>query len=487
LELTNPTGIILLMTNATNKNKGRILGVFSLTMINVAAIISLRNFPLMAHVGWESVFYYVLAGLGFFVPAALVSAELATGWPSRGGVYTWVKEAFGARWGFVAIWMQWISNVVWYPTVLSFTAATIAYIIDPALGENKVYILSIVLGVYWASTIIDLLGMKASSIFSTIGVIFGVMIPCAIIIASSLHWLILGNPSHIPFSWSALIPKMEGLNSIVFLVGVFLGMCGIEMSAVHAREVDKPQQNYPKAIFFSTIMILSLSLLGSLAISIVVPPKNINIISGTMQAFSAFFTGYGMEWMIPVMAGLMTIGPVAAVSTWIVGPSKGLYQTSEEGHLPPFMHWHNQKGMPVMIMMIQGTLVTLLCLAFILIPTVSGTYWFLNALATLLYLIMYILMFGAAIYLRYKHPEAPRNYRIPGGKVFGMWVVAGIGLAASLFAFSIGFVPPEQVDTGSFLIYEVSLCLALVVMFLAPIIIFACRKDHWKRIVQRDI
>jgi putative glutamate/gamma-aminobutyrate antiporter len=474
------------MTNEKNKNKGRILGVFSLTMINVAAVISLRNFPLMAHVGWESVFYYVLAGLGFFVPAALVSAELATGWPSRGGVYTWVKEAFGGRWGFVAIWMQWISNVVWYPTVLSFTAATIAYIFDPSLGENKIYILSIVLGVYWISTIIDLLGMKASSLFSTIGVIFGVMTPCAIIIFLAANWLIMGNPNHIPFSWNALIPKMEGLNSIVFLVGVFLGMCGIEMSAVHAREVDKPQQNYPKAILFSTILILTLSLVGSIAISIVVPSKDINILTGTMQAFWTFFTDYGVEWMIPVMAGLMTIGPVAAVSTWIVGPSKGLYQTSEEGHLPPFLHWHNRRGMPVMIMMVQGIIVTLLSLAFVFIPTVSGTYWFLNALATLLYLIMYILMFAAAIHLRYKHPKTVRTYRVPGGKVFGMWVVSGIGLVSSIFAFSIGFIPPEQVDTGSFLIFEVSLCLALVIMFLTPIIIFACRKDHWKRIVQQD-
>ena len=97
------------MTQTGSNPTKRVLGVFTLTMINVAAIQSLRNLPVMAEVGWASVFFYLIAAIGFFIPSALVSAELSTGWPSTGGVYTWVKEAFGPRWGFVAIWLQWIT------------------------------------------------------------------------------------------------------------------------------------------------------------------------------------------------------------------------------------------------------------------------------------------------------------------------------------------------------------------------------------------
>jgi putative glutamate/gamma-aminobutyrate antiporter len=471
------------MSHNKKKNKSRILGVFSLTMINVAAIMSLRNFPLMASVGWASIFFYVIAGLGFFVPAALVSAELATGWPSRGGVYTWVKEAFGERWGFVAVWMQWIENVIWYPTVLSFTAATIAYLIDPTLAENKMYILSVILIVFWGCTLLDSFGMKASSLISSIGVIAGTIVPSAIIILLGISWILMGHPMHITFSWDALYPEMDKFQNIVFLIGVMLAFCGIEMSSVHAKEVKNPQKDYPRAILFSALTILSLSVLGSLAIAIVVPSEDISLVAGIMQAFSAFFAAYGMSWLTPVLAALITLGAVAMVSTWIVGPSKGLFQTSEEGNIPPLFHIRNRYGMPIMIMIFQGLIVSMLCSAFLLMPNVSSSYWMLNDLTALLYLIMYILMFMAAIRLRYKYPDTKRSYRIPGGKNFGMWAVGGLGLVSSMFAFCIGFIPPATLDMGSRLTFHLFIGLGVSSMFIAPLLIFAFRKDSWRHVI----
>ena len=68
----------------SENRSGPSLGVFSLAMINVAAIASLRDLPQMAKYGWGSVFFYLLAGLVFFIPVSLVAAELATGWPQKG-------------------------------------------------------------------------------------------------------------------------------------------------------------------------------------------------------------------------------------------------------------------------------------------------------------------------------------------------------------------------------------------------------------------
>src|SRR5262245_25822142 len=113
------------------KSSKKILGVFSLVMINVIAVDSLRSLPFSATYGFSLIFYYLLAAICFFFPVALVAAELATGWPNKGGIYVWVREAFGERWGFLVIWLQWIYNVVWYPTILAFIAGTIAYLFDP--------------------------------------------------------------------------------------------------------------------------------------------------------------------------------------------------------------------------------------------------------------------------------------------------------------------------------------------------------------------
>jgi len=82
------------------KKPKRVLSVFSLVMINVIAVDSLRSLPISAAYGFSIVFYYLLAAILFFVPVALIAAELATAWPETGGLYVWVREAFGRRWGF---------------------------------------------------------------------------------------------------------------------------------------------------------------------------------------------------------------------------------------------------------------------------------------------------------------------------------------------------------------------------------------------------
>jgi amino acid transporter len=115
------------------KIEKKTLSVISLVMINVIAIDSVRTLPMGAEYGFSLVFYYLMAAVLFFLPVSLVAAELATGWPETGGVYVWVREAFGKKTGFVAIWLQWFYNVCWYPTIMATVAATLAYCIDPNL------------------------------------------------------------------------------------------------------------------------------------------------------------------------------------------------------------------------------------------------------------------------------------------------------------------------------------------------------------------
>jgi hypothetical protein len=75
---------------------------------------SFRGLPAEAEYGLVSIFYYVFAAVFFLIPVSLVAAELATGWPQKGGVFRWVGEAFGPRWGFVAIFLQWAESTIWF-------------------------------------------------------------------------------------------------------------------------------------------------------------------------------------------------------------------------------------------------------------------------------------------------------------------------------------------------------------------------------------
>ncbi|HSW71111.1 MAG TPA: amino acid permease, partial [Gammaproteobacteria bacterium] len=159
----------------------KLLSVFALVMINVCAVDSLRNLTMGAEYGLALVFFYALAALLFFLPTVLVTAELATGWPITGGAYVWVREAFGPRWGFLSIWLQWVYNVIWYPTIFAFVAGILAYLIEPELVNNKTYMVATVLLLYWAMTLVNCFGLSIAHWVSTVGALFGTILPKLII------------------------------------------------------------------------------------------------------------------------------------------------------------------------------------------------------------------------------------------------------------------------------------------------------------------
>ncbi len=444
-------------------------------LINVAAVCNIKNFPLLAEYGLSVILFLALSAVFFFVPVSLVSAELASGWPDR-GVYTWVKEALGPRWGFLAIWLQWIENVIWYPTILSFIAATFAYMIDPQLATNKGYVLCTVLITFWAMTLVNFFGMHVSGWISSLSAMIGTIVPIALIILLGMWWVVTGHPSAIAFSWDHLLPDLTSLNQLVLLSGVLLGLAGMEMSAVHARDVENPKRGYPRAIFLSAVLILVFSSLGALAIAALVPYQQIQLASGGMEAFQFLFKTFGISWATPVVAGVTTFGALGMMSTWIVGPSRGLLATAQDGDLPPVFQKQNAKGMPTNILLIQGLVVTGLSLVFLFMPSVNSSYWILVALASMLYMVMYVLLFVAALKLRKTHPHVERLYRVPA-----LSIVATLGIVGSAFGLAIGFFPPSQLDTGSLLYFESFLVGGFCLFLIIPFVIYQCRKPSWKK------
>ena len=457
-----------------DKKNGNKMGIFTLAMINVAAVLSLRNLPAMADYGYALIFYLGLSSLCFFIPSALVSAELASGWPKKGGVFLWVKEAFGPEWGFVAIFMQWVENLPWFPAVLAFVASAIAYIFNPSLASNKLFVITIIWISLWVATFLNFRGMKLSAFLSTSGVISGTIIPGVLIIVLGVVHVLLGKPTVITFSAASLMPKLGNLNQLMLLAGMMMAISGMEMSAVHVTDVENPKKNFPKAIFIACAIIIFLCVAGSLAIALVVPLKNISLSAGVMQAFDALFRAHGLPWATPIIAILLAYGAIAMVVTWMAGPSKGMLEVAKDGYLPKFMQKENAYGMPTGTLIVQGVFSSILSLAVLFMPTVSGAFWIMSALAAQLYLVMYLLMFAAAIKLRYSQPEVERSYKIPGGN-FGMWLVSGVAFVTSLFVILFGFIPTETVrkaGTLSMIAYVAFLLIGVIVFVAAPIFLY---------------
>ena len=142
----------------------------------------------------------------------------------------------------------------------------------------------------------------------------------------------------------------------------------------------------------------------------------------------------------------------------------------------------NKHGVQVGILMIQAIVVTILSIFFVIMPSVQTAYQIISQLTIILYLIMYMLMFAAGIYLRYKEPQVKRTFRIPGGNA-GMWIVGGIGLLGALAAFLVSFIPPSQIPTGSPAFYVIVLILGALIFSGIPFLIYAMRKPSWKNAI----
>lgn len=463
---------------ASNDKPRRVISIFVLAMLNVSIMASLRNLPLVAEFGLSAIFFFLVVALFFLVPCALISAELATGWPKSGGVYIWVREGLGDRLGFMAIWMQWVHNVAWYPVIMSFVAVTMSYLISPLLAENKMFVLSVILVGFWGMTLLNYLGIKTSGLFSTMGVIVGTILPGLFIILLGVSWLVQGHPIQTEISWNALIPSFSNVGNLVFLAGLFLAFAGLEVSASYAGDVEKPQKNYPRAIILGSIITFTLFMLGALAIAIVIPKEEINLVAGLMEAFKAFFHYYNLGWILPLMAVLLIIGAIAEVNSWIIGPVKGLHATSIHGNLPPFFQKLNKHSVPTRLLLFQAILMSLTSLIFLYLPQISSAFWMLTALSAQSYLIMYILMFIAAIKLRYSKPHVPRAYRVPLQKK-GIWLFGSMGILSSCFAIALCFVPPTHLEVGNKTVYGILLAVGLIIMCAIPLIIHAFRKPHW--------
>lgn len=460
------------------------LGVITLAIMNVAAVVSLRGLPAEAVYGLSSAFYYLFAAIVFLVPTALVAAELAAMFAQKeGGVFRWVGEAYGKRFGFLAIFLQWIESTIWYPTVLTFGAVSIAYIglntsEDALLASNKIFTLVTVLAIYWVATFISLKGLGWVGKVSKIGAMVGTIIPAGLLIVFGIIYISTGGHNNMDMS-QGFFPDLTKFDNLVLASGIFLFYAGMEMMGIHVMDVNNPSKNYPKAIIIGSLVTVCIFVLGTFSLGFIIPAKDISLTQSLLIGFDNYFKYLHMSWASPIIAIALMFGVLAGVLTWVAGPSKGIFAVGKAGYLPPFFQKANKNGVQRNILLIQGGVVTLLALLFVVMPSVQSFYQILSQLTVLLYLIMYMLMFSAAIVLRYKMKNTDRPFRLGKGNGL-MWFLGCLGFCGALLAFVLSFVPPSQISTGSNTVWFSVLIIGCVVVVGAPFVIYALRKPSWK-------
>ena len=453
---------------AVGGSGARRLGVVGLALVLISAMDSIRNLPTTATFGWAAIFFYAAAVLCYLVPVALCSAELAT--TVGGGIYRWVREAFGSRWGFLAVWCDWSENIVWFPTVLVFLATTLAYVINPDLSQNKAFLVPVMLVIFWSVTLSSFFGALKSARWTGIGVIIGTAVPTAAIIGLGLWWVGSGKHSEIPFHASAIIPPWHGLSSLVYAAGIIVAFAGMEIGGFYSHVTKNVKRTYPGAVLVAATTVAGLSILGSVAIAMVVPGKQIQLAGGIMQAVSVFFTKLGIESLIRPFGVLVIIGVLCGLASWSTGPAEGMRRVAADGHLNPWWGRTNRRGAPTTVLLLQATLGSVLALAMVFVNNINTYYWMLTALVAQTFLVMYFLMYISVVRLRITKPDAPRPFKIPGGTL-GLVLVVGLGVAGAVFTFFLGFIPATHLSTSGTIAYVVVMAVGMIIIVGTPFLL----------------
>jgi amino acid transporter len=463
------------------KENVKVMNLFTLMMVASAFGISIRNLPLIATTGMQMFFFGFLTIIIFYLPIALVSAELASAFPQMGGIAIWVKEAFGKKWGFVAIWLQWTYMNIGVIAMLFFISGTIASTISENLANQKLFILAINLVVIWLFTYFNSKGLKVSSKISMIFFILGVFLPAVLLIYFGFSFFSKEGSIYLntSFTKNSLLPNFKSFSALIILIGFMRAFGGIEASASHANSVKNPRRNYPIAILFVVALCFSINILGSLSIAFFNKADEINLIAGVINTFRYFFEKNNILYFLPIIGFLVALGQVGGFSTWLMGPIKGILEVALEGELPKFFQKVNKKNAPINLMIIQAIVISITSSLFLLLgANINIAFWISLAVAMMVYFSMYFLMFLSALYLRYTKKDIERVFKIPF-KNIGIWIVCSLGMVSVLFAFVMALFPPTQLEIKGYISFLITILAFVSVIFSIPFIIHKLKKPSW--------
>ncbi|MGG7076738.1 tyrosine-tyramine antiporter [Clostridium sardiniense] len=461
------------------------LTLFQLIGITMAFFGTVRSVPTLAINGWTQIFYFVGAIVIFAIPISLIAAELATGWPEEGGPQVWVKEALGEKWGFVTSWLLWVQMMTGMVMVGTTVGVLLGYVVnDPKLSQNNVFVALCILVSFWGVTLLNL-KFDMVKIVGDWGAVIGVYIPFIALVALGIAYLIkFGlNPNGYlgTFSASKLIPDFHDLGSLTYFSGIIFIFAGVEISSVHANNIENPKKNYPIAVILSVIVLAILNLTAGLTVANAVPDGKMELANIT-QPFVIYCKGLGIPAIFNnIISAMIAIGVLAQISAWVLGPSKAMIKVAEEGNLPKLFQKRTDKGVPITFVIIQAIVVSLLTLAYVAIPNVNSAFFMITITTTILYCIVYILIGVSAILLRYKEPNVNRPFRLGAHGNGFMWVIVLLALFGVILTIIVSLIPPSILEESEHTFYILFQVIGTIVSVIIPLLIFRFRRPEWKK------
>lgn len=410
-----------------------------MVLFTVSAILLLDTLTAAASVGASSVFWWISLGILFFIPFAMICAEMGCAYPEQGGIYAWIRDAFGGRWASRSTWCYWVNTAVWMPAIYILFAGVFTQMFYP--GLSMAWQIAIGVALTWLAVLVNVVTLDVGKWVPNLGAIIKVIIFGAIITGSLVYIQDHGMAN--PLTLETLKPDWS--NSAQYIPAIIYGMLGFELVSAGSEEMKNPARDVPRAILISGLIIIVLYLLGTIAVLAAIPAGDINLVEGLIDTLSLFLGGTPWGDLLVMLLGIGALYTFFSNGvTWALGCNRAAAEAALEGELPRIFAIENrQRGTPVGAAVLMGVVSTF---ALLLYGFMAGSnedlFWSLFAFSAVIFLLPYEAMLLAFLKMRLTDPDHPRPYRLPGGmgsaRTAALVCFAVLALSIGLFVYTPG-------------------------------------------------
>ena len=383
-----------------------------MVLFTVSAILLLDTLTAAASVGAPSVFWWIFLGFIFFIPFALICAEMGCAYPEQGGIYAWIRDGYGGRWASRATWCYWVNTAVWIPAIFILFAGVFKQMFFPEMSLG--WQIAIGVALTWLAVAVNVITLDVGKWIPNLGAILKVAIFLAIIAGAFSY--VQDNGMANPLTFETLKPDWG--NSLQYIPAIIYGMLGFELVSAGSDEMQDPARDVPRAILISGVIIIVLYLLGTMAVLAAIPAGDINLVEGLIDTLQLFFGGSPAGELFVLILGIGALFTFFSNGvTWALGCNRAAAEAALEGELPRIFAIESKKlGTPIGAAVLMGVVSTIV---LVLYGFLSGSnedlFWSLFAFSAVIFLLPYEGMLMTFIKMRIIDADHFRPYRVPGG------------------------------------------------------------------------
>jgi amino acid transporter len=416
------------------------LGFRDLVLFYVVTSFSLRWIATAAAAGPSALVIWVIAALGLYVPLVFTVLELSSRYPEEGGVYVWSKRAFGPFAAFITGWTYWGSNLPYFPGLLYFAAANALFIGGPSWQAwstfSAYFIVFSMIGLVIAVTM-NVVGLNVGKWLNNVGAI-AAWIPALLLIGLGvISWSRFGSAT--PITSRSLLPSTS-LKDVIFWSTIAFAFGGVESGSTMGEEIHDARRTVPRAILVAGAIITVLYIAGTFSVLLAISKEQVSGLQGIMQAVQAMSARVGAQWLVPIVAALVTINVLGGVGGWFAATARLPFVAGIDRYLPEaFGRLHPRWRTPYVALLVQAAIAALFIWLGQAGTSVGGAYEVLVSMGIIAYFVPFLFMFAAMIKLQ-REPAGPDVIRVPGGAPVAR-ILASVGFVITAISIVLACIP----------------------------------------------